>query len=93
MLWDISVSGLSSNLISNVLKNPDWLTGFVYLGTISVALCLYFISQPMLAKAQLVSRTDKTKGTVFKIGIIVFCGICVCLIPLQYHGILREIFA
>lgn len=91
MLWDISVGGLSANLVNNVLKDPVWITGFVYFGTASVALSLYFLCLPLVQYAQQIAKADQAKGMAFMVGIIVCCLLCVSLIPLQYHGVLREI--
>ncbi len=87
MLLDILKGWLSANFVHNVVGNPVWITGFVYLNAAAIGLSVWFLVQPMWANSIEIEETDKQKSLLLKVGSVLLVICATVTIPIIYHSI------
>lgn len=87
MLIDIGNGWFSINFVRNVVKDPHWITGFVYVNAAAVALSTWQLVQPMLATAATVALSNKRNGLLLSSAAVALVGTTGVLIPVIYHTV------
>jgi hypothetical protein len=85
MLVDIAHGWLSANFVNNVVKNPQWLTAFVYVNAVAVAVSAWFLISRALSSATVTSSGDRTR-VLLQVAAVVLAGTVGGLLPIVYHG-------
>ncbi len=87
MLLDITNGWLSANFIEKVVKNPDWISAFVYINAAAIGLCAWLLIQPIWLKTEQIEPTEKGKNLLLKGAIILFVAIATAVTPVVYHSV------
>jgi len=87
MIFDITNGWLSSIFVNEVVKNPVWISAFVYLNSVAVGLSVWFLVQPIWTKAQQIRTTEKRKSILLKIATILLVAIGTLVAPAMYNTI------
>ena len=61
MISDILNHWFSANFVENVVKNPAWISGIVYVNSAAIVLSAWFLVQPILSNAKFIRDTNKGK--------------------------------
>jgi hypothetical protein len=87
MLIDISNGWFSASFVRNVVKNPHWITGFVYVNAAAVTLSTWQLVRPLLAAAAPVTVANRRKSLWRSgAGVALICTAAV-LLPFIYHTV------
>ncbi len=85
MLLDITNGWFSLVFVKNVVKDPIWISIFVYINTIAVGLSTWFLVRPIWKQAKLIESTDKGKSILFMSIAILLIAIAASSAPIIYH--------
>jgi hypothetical protein len=84
MLLDISYGWLSVNFVEKVVKNTNWISGFVYINAIAVGISIWILTSPIWEKAKR-SETEKGKSYLIKGLVILLITIGIISAPIFYR--------
>jgi preprotein translocase subunit SecD len=85
MLLDITNGWFSLNFVTKVVKNPNWISAFVYINAAAIGFCTWLLIQPIWSRAKLISVSDKRRG-ILLMGISIFLiAIGTISAPIIYH--------
>lgn len=87
MILDIINGWFSANFVENVVKNPEWISAFVYINAIAIGLSTWFLVQPILSNVKLNSTSNKRKNVLLLSASILLVTIITISTPLIYHTI------
>ena len=87
MLLDITNGWLSVNFVENVVKNPDWISAFVYINAAAIGLCAWLLVQPIWLKTEQLEPTEKRKDLLIKGALILLVAIATALAPVIYYSV------
>lgn len=87
MLLDITNGWLSVNFVENVVKNPDWISAFVYINAAAIGLCAWLLIQPVWLKTEQIEPTEKRKSLLLKGALILLVVIATAVAPVIYHSV------
>ena len=85
MILDILNRWFSANFVENVVKNPEWISGIVYVNSAAIVLSAWFLVQQILSNAMFIRATNKGRGFMMSFiayFIVIASGIT---IPIIYH--------
>ena len=85
MLLDITNGWLSVNFVEEVVKNPNWITAFVYINAAAIGLCVWLLIQPIWLKSEQLKPAHKRKSLLLKGVLILLIAIATYLAPVFYH--------
>jgi hypothetical protein len=85
MLLDITNGWLSVNFVERVVKNPDWISAFVYINAAALGLCAWLLIQPIWLKTEQMEPTEKRKSLLLKGALILLIVIATSVAPVIYH--------
>jgi hypothetical protein len=84
MLLDIINGWFSVNSVEKVVKNPDWISAFVYINAAAIGVCAWFLVQPIWSNAKKIAASDKRKSIIL-LGIsVLLIAISTSLAPIVY---------
>lgn len=92
MILDVLNGWFSSNLIENVLKNPHWITAFVYLNALSIGLSTWILVQPFWANASQMKELKKGSRFISLTLLSLLISGMSLLTPILYHFVDNEFF-
>lgn len=87
MLLDIANSGLSGNFIDNVVKNPAWISAFVYINAAALGLSTWFLAKPLWEKGKLIEPSNKRNGILIMAAVGLLVGVGMAAAPVLYHSV------
>jgi tetratricopeptide (TPR) repeat protein len=87
MLVDISNGWFSANFVNNVAKTPTWLTAFVYVNAVAVAVSTWQLVRPLLAAAATVADSNKRNGALLSGGAVSLICAAGVMLPAIYHTV------
>lgn len=87
MLLDITNGWLSVNFVEKVVKNPDWISAFVYINAAAIGWCTWLLVQPFWSKTKQIETTEKNKSILIKIGLIILIILGTLLAPVVYYSV------
>jgi len=87
MLLDIANGWLSVNFVEKVVKNPDWISAFVYINGAALGLCAWLLIQPIWLKTEQMEPTEKRKSLLLKVALILLVAIATAVAPTIYHSV------
>jgi len=87
MLLDITNGWLSVNFVEKVVKNPDWISAFVYINAAALGLCAWLLLQPIWLKTEQMEPTEKRKSLLFKGALILLVAIATAAAPIIYYSV------
>jgi hypothetical protein len=87
MLLDITNGWLSVNFVEKVVKNPDWISAFVYINAAALGLCAWLLIQPIWLKTEQMEPTEKRKSLLLKVALILLVAIATAVAPVIYHSV------
>jgi len=87
MLLDIINGWLSAIFVENVVKNPDWISAFVYINAPAIGLCVWFLIQPIWLKTEQMAPNEKRKSLLLKGALILFVVVATAVAPVIYHSV------
>lgn len=87
MLLDITNGWLSVNFVEKVVKNPDWISAFVYINSAAIAYCVWLLVQPLWIKTVQIEPTEKKKSLILKGALILLIALATAVAPIIYHSI------
>jgi hypothetical protein len=85
MLLDILNGWFSANFVNNVVKDPKWISAFVYVNSAAMGVSVWFLLQPIWASARLSATSDKRKSVILMSIVIFLVSITAVSIPLLYN--------
>ena len=87
MIIDIINGWFSANFVDNVVKNPEWISAFVYINAIAMGFCVWILIQPIWTNAKLIRDSNKSKSIVAFTSSILLITIISFSTPILYHSI------
>ena len=87
MLLDIFSGWFSVVFVDNVVKNPNWISAFVYINSIAIGLSTWFLIQPIWTSAKLIETSNKKKSILLMGLSILLVAIAIVTIPILYNSI------
>jgi len=87
MLFDIFNGWLSVNFVDKVVKDPGWVSAFVYINSAAIGLDVWFLAQPIWSKINQMEFAEKRKGILFKIVIILLVVFATSVAPTIYQSV------
>jgi hypothetical protein len=87
MLLDITNGWLSVNFVEKVVKNPDWISGFVYLNSVAVGLSTWLLIEPLWIKAKNLETPENQKRIILMSASILLVFIATLSVPIFYNTI------
>lgn len=92
MILDITNGWFSINFINNVVKDPIWITIFVYMNTIAVGVSTGLLIRPLWLKAKNVESKDKGAGTILIVSSIIIILITSSVIPIIFNCVPNHLY-
>ncbi len=86
MLLDIYNGWLSANFVNNVVKNPTWVTVFVYINALAMGLSMWFLMTDTWFQGVDLSVSNKRKSILLKSATISSIILGTLAPPLIYHS-------
>lgn len=87
MILDVVNGWFSANFVNNVVKNPQWLTGFVYLNAAAVGLSTWLLIEPQWAKAKAAEPYSKQRDNLWLGAVVALVAVAGASLPLVYHNV------
>lgn len=87
MLLDITNGWLSVNFVEKVVKNPDWISAFVYLNSAAIGLSTWFLVEPLWTKAKHLATSENQKRIILMSTSILLVVIATISVPILYNTI------
>ena len=87
MILDIHSGWFSVNFVEKVVKNPGWISAFVYINAAAVGLCTWFLIQPIWLNAKKIAADDKRKSIISMVVSVLLFAIATSLAPIIYHTV------
>jgi hypothetical protein len=84
MLVDIANGWLSANFVNHVVKNPQWLTGFVYVNALAVGVSSWLLLNLLLAFAPSDIRSSRTR-VLMQVAAVAIAGALAAMLPFIYN--------
>jgi hypothetical protein len=87
MLLDITNGWLSVNFVEKVVKNPDWISTFVYINAAAIGLCAWLLVQPLWSNTEQIESTEKRKSLILKGALILLIAFATSIAPIIYYSV------
>jgi len=87
MLLDITNGWLSVKFVEKVVKNPDWISAFVYINAAAIGLCAWLLIQPIWLKTEQMEPNEKRKSLLIKGALILLVAVATAVAPVIYHSV------
>jgi len=87
MLLDVTNGWLSVNFVEKVVKNPDWISAFVYINAAAIGFSVWLLIELIWLRTEQMAPTEKRKSVLIKAALILLVAIATGLAPVIYHSI------
>jgi hypothetical protein len=85
MLLDATNGWFSANFVEDVVKDPVWISAFIYINAAAIGLSVWSLIKPVWMRTEQIDPTEKRKKIIIRATVVLLIIVSIAIVPLMYH--------